>query len=102
MKKITAIELEQQISEIEEIRVVIRCKKNKLFNNYPYINKADKNISLNAWCNKRLQPLIGKEEVEIIDGYGNIPNKRCKIATIRNSYKRDQIDIMPSPTKKAL
>ena len=31
MKRVTAVELEKQIFDIEKVRVIFRCKKNKRF-----------------------------------------------------------------------
>ena len=87
MKRISATDLERQIFEKEEIKVVIRCKKETMFNEYGYDRKAAVNTSVTDWYNTRLKPIIGEEyDADIIDGYGTNPHGRTQIEKVRNSY----------------
>ncbi len=86
MSKVTATDLERQIFELEEIRVVIRSKKNTEFDAYEYSRKAAINTSITEWYNTRLKPLLGDYEADIIDGNGNNPHGRTNIENVRNSY----------------
>ena len=87
MAKISTTDLERQIFEKEEIRVVIRAPKNAEFDPYTYDRKAASNTSITDWCNNRLKPILGDEyDADIIDGYGNNPHGRTKIEKVRNSY----------------
>ncbi|MEG2164628.1 MAG: hypothetical protein RRY55_09175 [Bacteroidales bacterium] len=78
--------MEREIFEIEEIRVVIRAEKSKLFDNYSYQRKAAGNTSITDWYNTRLKPLISAYEATVIDGNGNVPHGRTNIETVRDSY----------------
>ena len=86
-KKVSATDLERQIYEKEEIRVVVRAKQDTQFSPYSYDRKAATNTSATVWYNTRLKPIIGEDiDAVIIDGHGNIPHGRTKMDTIRNSY----------------
>lgn len=87
MSKISATDLERQIFEKEEIRVVIRSPKNTLFDEYTFERKAAVNTSITDWYNTRLKPILGdKYDAEIIDGSGTNPHGRTGIEKVRNSY----------------
>ena len=89
MNYISAAELERQIFELEEIRVVIRSKKSEQkYISYNYSRRASNNTSIIDWYLTRLKPLIGEDDATIIDGNGNIPHGRTNIETVRNSYIR--------------
>lgn len=85
-EKISARELEQQILDKDEIRVVIRAPKDEKFDKYEFSRRASGNSSVNDWKENRIKPLIGDREVEIIDGNGGTPHGKTKIEKIRNSY----------------
>lgn len=86
MNYISATELERQVFELEEIRIVIRNNKMTQYSGYNYSRKASSNASLTDWYQTRLKPIIGGDDAVIIDGYGNIPHGRTNIETVRNSY----------------
>lgn len=89
MAKVTATDLERQIFELEEIKVVIRSKKSTQFDAYDYIRKATTNTSITEWYNTRLKPILGEEyDADIVDGNGSNPHGRTNIETVRNSYRR--------------
>lgn len=89
MSKITTTHLERQIFELEEIKVVIRSKKDTQFDSYNYSRKAATNTSITEWYNTRLKPIIGNNyDAEIVDGNGNNPHGRTNIETVRNSYRK--------------
>lgn len=83
---VSATELERQIFDLEEIKVVIRCPRNTEFTPYDYARKAAINTSITEWYNKRLKPIIGDCDADIIDGNGNNPHGRTNIENVRNSY----------------
>ena len=77
----------KQIYEKEEIKVVIRTIKGKtLDNGYDYERKSAVNTSASTWIEKRLRPIIGDCEVDIIDGRGQNPHGRTTLENIRKSY----------------
>ena len=82
----SATELEKQIYEKEEIRIVIRCAADETFDAYPYNRKAASNTSISDWYETRLKPLLDNKSAEIIDGAGTRPHGRTKIEKVRNSY----------------
>ena len=87
ISKISATDLERQIFEKEEIRVVIRARKNEEFEEYVYDRKAATNTSMTDLYNNRLKPILGdKYDADIIDGYGNNLHGRTKFEKVRNSY----------------
>jgi len=88
MAKVTATDLERQIFELEEVRVIIRSDKNKEFKSYNYTRKAATNTSITEWYNTRLKPILGDYDADVIDGNGNNPHGRTNIETVRNSYIR--------------
>ncbi len=84
---ISATDLERQIFELEEIRVVIRAPRETKFDSYNYERKAAANSSISDWYNTRLKPILGSDfDAEIISGYGTSPHGRTKIENVRNSY----------------
>ena len=87
MNNVSATDLERQIFEKEEIRVVIRASKNEEFAPYPYERKAASNMSITDWYNTRLKPILGDNyDADIISGYGTSPHGRTQIEKVRNSY----------------
>lgn len=88
MNSVSATELERQIFELEEIRIVIRSNKTTQYDIYDYIRKAAGNTSITDWYVTRLKPIIGEDDATIIDGNGTSPHGRTNIETVRNSYIR--------------
>lgn len=88
MSKISATDLERQIFEKEEIKVVIRAPKNQEFEEYGFERKSAVTTSITDWYNTRLKPILGNFDADIIDGYGTNPHGRTKIETVRNSYAK--------------
>lgn len=86
-KKVSTTELERQIFEKEEIKVVIRAARGEMFPSYPYQRKMSQNSTVTEWTDSRIKPLLGDTEFEIVRGDGNSPHGRSKMETVRNSYK---------------
>jgi hypothetical protein len=84
--EITVAELERKIFELEEVRVVIRKKKEDKVSNYRYERKASMTSSITDLIDNRIKPLIGDAEVIVINGEGLQPHGRTKVETVRNSY----------------
>ncbi|TCS75384.1 hypothetical protein [Pectinatus cerevisiiphilus] len=89
MSKVSATELERQIFSMEEIKVVIRSKRNRQFNEYNYQRKAAGTTSISEWLETRLAPILEGNEVEIIKGDGTSPHGRTNVENVRSSYKND-------------
>lgn len=84
---VSASELERQIFDKEEIKVVIRTSRSTEFPPYDFQRKAALNTSVSEWMETRVKPLVGDVEVEIIKGDGSTPHGRTNIEKVRNSYK---------------
>lgn len=84
---VSASELERQIVQLEEIRVVIRCPRSQLFPEYPYQRKAAGNASVAEWLESRIKPLVEGFEVDVIKGDGTAPHGRTLLETVRESYR---------------
>lgn len=89
--QVTATELERQIMELEEIRVIVRCRRNDMVKPYHYQRKSAINTSLTEWYHQRLKPLIDDYDADIIDGSGTVnPHGRTQIEKIRESYTKER------------
>lgn len=82
----TLYEFENQIFSLEGIRVVIRTNRND-FNDYTYVRRCPDNTSIIDFLNTRINPFLRSGETAfVINGYGEIPNVRTHIGTVRRSY----------------
>jgi len=89
MPEFTASDIERQIFEKEEIRVIIRAPQDERFpKGYEYDRKSAVSTSAKVWIDKRLSPIIDNFEATIIDGNGQIPHGKTKLETIRKSYNK--------------
>ena len=87
MSKVSASELERQIFEKEEIKVVIRAPRSQMFNSNDFQRKSASNTSISEWLETRIKPLLEDSEIEIIKGDGSSPHGRTNIENVRSSYK---------------
>jgi hypothetical protein len=85
---LTALEIEQAIFELEEIRIVIRADSNGQLGSYQYARKAAENASVSEWLEQRVKPIINGHGVVVVDGNGNIPHGRTRLSTLRASYEK--------------
>lgn len=82
----TLYELENKIFSLEGIRIIIRTKRNN-FKDYEYVRKCPDNTSIKDFLDTRINWLLEDEEIAVvINGYGEIPNIRTHIGTVRASY----------------
>ncbi len=84
--RVSVSELEQKIFELEEVRVVIRKKREGQVSNYDYKRKASATTSVTDLIETRIKPLIGDADVVVVNGQGLQPHGRTKVETVRNSY----------------
>ena len=86
----TIKELEQDVYDLDEIRIVVRAARNLDVGEYRYERKASDNTSITEWLDQRVYPLLGPERVrvEVIDGYGALPHGRTRLSVVRDSYAR--------------
>ena len=85
---VPASELERQIFEVEEVRVIIRAPRSSTFPPYPYQRKSSSSTSVSDWLEQRIKPLLGEIQVDVIKGDGNCPHGRTNMETLRNSYAK--------------
>lgn len=86
--KIKVSEFEDQVFELEEVRVVVRAPKGSLVEPYSYEKKAAKGQQTNDWLEARVKTKIGDFEVVIVSGEGLQPHGRTKMETLRDSYAK--------------
>lgn len=82
----TLNEVENQIFLLEGIRVIIRTNRND-FDEYGYVRRCPDNVSIIDFLNTRINPFLNRDETAfVVNGYGEIPNVRTHIGTVRRSY----------------
>ena len=82
----TLYELESKIFFLEGIRVIIRSNRDN-FEDYLYVRKCPDNTPIKDFIDTRISGLLEQGEVAVvINGYGEIPNIRTHIGTVRASY----------------
>jgi hypothetical protein len=84
----TALEIEQAVFNLEEIRIVIRASAGTPMDDFKYVRAAAGTSSISEWLQQRILPLTNDNEVVVIDGNGTIPHGRTKMSTLRGSYER--------------
>lgn len=82
----TVSELEQAVYEREQIRIVVRADRSEQVGDYEYQRCAPSTTSVAEFTRQRLQPLIGDFEIMIVNGSGQAPHGRTRLATLRDSY----------------
>jgi hypothetical protein len=81
-----ALEFEQAVFSLDQIRIVIRAKTGAELKPYKFVRKATDSASLSEWLDQRIMPLVGDHQVVVVDGSGVSPHGRTKIEKIRASY----------------
>ena len=82
----TLYELESKIFSLEGIRVIIRSNRDN-FEDYLYVRKCPDNTPIKDFIDTRISRLLKSGEVAVvINGYGEIPNVRIHIGTVRALY----------------
>jgi hypothetical protein len=84
--KVKISEFEEQVFELEEVRIVVRAPRGGMVDAYSYEKKASKTQQINDWLDMRVRPKIGDFEVVIVSGQGLHPHGRTKMDTLRDSY----------------
>ena len=82
----TLYEFESRVFSLEGIRIIIRSSRNE-FEDYSYVRKCPDNTSIKDFLDTRISWLLKEgENVTVVNGYGEIPNIRTHIGTVRASY----------------
>lgn len=82
--------LEQYIFDFEGIRVVFRGAPS--ITEYNYQRKAAGSMTVGDFIQSRMLPLFNSDQITnnmvvVVDGYGDSPNSRTHLSTIRERYK---------------
>ncbi len=88
MGEISVSELEAKILAQEEIVIRIRARSSARVLDYEYERKAAGTQSITDWLEGRVKPLIGDNEVSVIDGAYSTPHGRTRLDTLRRSYEK--------------
>lgn len=84
----TPTELEQMIFSLEGVRIFIRAERDRrLFPAYPYLRRAQGNYTVSDWFSKRVSPILGQYQADVVCGNGSIPPGQTNLDTVRNSYR---------------
>ena len=86
----TVKDLEQEVYDLDEIRIVVRTSRDLDVGDYDYERKAADNTSITEWLDQRIYPLFGQNRVrvEVVDGYGALAHGRTRLSVVRGSYAR--------------
>lgn len=87
-REISAVELEKQVLDKEQIRIVVRDDGSKLFPAYAYDRKAAGGSTVADLKINRLDKIMGDVPYEIISGDGTSPHGLTKVDTLRKSYQK--------------
>ena len=82
------VDFEQTVLDLEGVRIVVRAPPNAQLDDYDYARKAAGTASIAEWIEQRVMPKIGPHSVAVVDGSGVSPNRRTRMATVRNSYSQ--------------
>lgn len=82
----TLYEFESRVFSLEGIRIIIRSNRNN-FKDYSYIRKCPDNTSIKDFIDTRISSFLEVGEIAtVVNGYGETPNLRTHIGTVRASY----------------
>ena len=87
-ERYSAAEIEQAVSDLEGIRVVIRSGRNdhKYVKPDDFKRRAANNSTVSEWIDLRLEPILQGAEVEVVRGDGSIAPRQTTLDTVRKSY----------------
>ena len=78
--------LEQQIFNLEGIRIVIRASNRANAGSYPYQKAASADITIKDWLSERVLPLVPLDDIVVVAGGGVLPNPNMSLKWLRDSY----------------
>lgn len=79
---------ENSVWRLEKIRIVVRADSWKEVEDYDFSFKAMQKITIAKFVEDRIMGSIGNFSVEVVDGYGSVPNGNSLVGTVRDSYRR--------------
>ena len=81
-------EFEQAVLDKEEVVIRIRAPITTVVDDYDYVRQASNSTSVADWLENRILPKLKGSQVAIVDGHGQAPHGRTKLATLRATYER--------------
>lgn len=81
-------EFEQAVLDKEEVVIRIRAPLATVVDDYNYERQASGSTSVTDWLENRILPKLKGGQVAIVDGNGQTPHGRTKLATLRATYER--------------
>ena len=79
-------DFEQQVWEVENIRIVVRADENDEVKDYNLKRAADETWTTNEFLNNRIEPRVGSKKVVVIRGDGQKSHGAVKLRNLRTSY----------------
>ena len=77
---------EQQVWEVEGIRIVVRADENDELEEYGYKRAAPETWSTREFLENRIEPLVGDRRVVVIRGDGKKSYRSVKLRNLRETY----------------
>ena len=79
-------DFEQQVWEVENIRIVVRADENDEVKDYNYKRSATETWTTNEFLKNRIEPRVGSKKVVVIRGDGQKTRGGVKLRNLRATY----------------
>jgi hypothetical protein len=79
-------DFEQQVWEVENIRIVVRADENDEVEDYDFKRSATETWTTNEFLQNRIEPRVGSKKVVVIRGDGQKSHGAVKLRNLRASY----------------
>jgi hypothetical protein len=79
-------DFEQQVWDVENIRIVVRADENDEVRDYNYKKSATETWTTKEFLNNRIGPRVGSKKVVVIRGDGKKTRGGVKLHNLRASY----------------
>lgn len=80
-------EFEDQVWEIEGVRLVVHAPNDTLVEPYTYQNATASGTNVTKWIENRVSPCINDHTVMVVQGNGEQPHGRTLIRNVRSYYQ---------------
>jgi len=79
-------DFEQQVWDVENIRIVVRADENDEVKAYNLKRAADETWTTNKFLKNRIEPRVGSKKVVVIRGDGQKSRGGVKLRNLRATY----------------
>jgi hypothetical protein len=79
-------DFEQQVWEVENIRIVVRADENDEVKAYNLKRAADETWTTNEFLNNRIEPRVGSKKVVVTRGDGQKSRGSVRLHNLRATY----------------